>query len=63
MPWEVEYTDEFGDWWESLTEDEADSVMASVGLLEERGPTLGYPHTSDIKGSRRLRELRVQHRG
>jgi hypothetical protein len=22
MTWDVEYTDEFGDWWASLTEDE-----------------------------------------
>lgn len=26
MNWEVEFTDEFGVWWESLTEDEQDSV-------------------------------------
>jgi hypothetical protein len=26
MTWEVEYTDEFGDWWASLNEDEQVSV-------------------------------------
>lgn len=65
MAWEVEYTDEFDAWWLELDEFEQESVAASVGLLEERGPTLGYPHSSDIEGSRhgRMRELRLQHRG
>jgi len=40
-------------------------VAASVGLLEERGPALGHPHSSGVKGSKhgRMRELRVQHAG
>ena len=65
MAWEVEFTDEFGAWWDELTEDEQDAIDRSVGLLEERGPTLGFPHTSDVKGSRhgRMRELRVQQGG
>jgi hypothetical protein len=65
MPWTVEYTDEFEGWWDDLSEDEQGDVAASVGLLERRGPFLGFPHTSDIKGSRhgQLRELRIQHQG
>ncbi len=65
MRWEVEYTNEFGEWWESLTEDEQESVDASVRLLEERGPLLGFPHSSGINGSRHghMRELRTQHDG
>lgn len=63
--WEVEYTDEFGGWWNGLTEAEQVSVDASVRLLETRGPQLGYPHSSGIADSRhpRMRELRIQHRG
>jgi hypothetical protein len=63
--WEVEYTDEFGEWWDGLTEAEQVSVDASVRLLEERGPQLGHPHSSGVERSRhpRMRELRVQHRG
>ena len=40
-------------------------MAASVSLLEERGPNLGYPHSSGIKGSRHghMRELRTQHDG
>lgn len=40
-------------------------VQVSVMLPGDTGPYLGFPHTSDIKGSRHgnLRELRVQHAG
>lgn len=63
--WEVEYTDEFGAWWQGLSEAEQVSVDASVRLLEARGPNLGYPHSSGVALSRhaRMRELRIQHRG
>lgn len=63
--WEVEYTDEFGAWWQGLSAAEQESVDTSVQLLEARGPQLGYPHSSGIARSRhaRMRELRVQHRG
>ena len=63
--WEVEYTDEFGEWWETLTEGEQDAIDVAVRLLEERGPQLAYPYSSHVRGSRHghLRELRVQYRG
>jgi len=62
---EVEYTDPFGVWWDGLLEDEQESVAHSVGLLEAHGPTLGFPYSSRVVGSRHphMRELRVQHRG
>jgi len=65
MPWDVEYTDELGAWWADLSEAEQVSIDASVRLLEQRGPQLGFPHTSGIEGSRHahMRELRVQHEG
>ena len=65
MSWDVEYTDEFGDWWGTLSEAEQESLAASVRLLEERGPNLGFPHSSGINGSRHshMRELRTQHEG
>ncbi len=39
--------------------------MATVGMLKDLGPHLGFPHSSAIRGSRlsRLRELRIQHEG
>ncbi|MDE2101664.1 MAG: type II toxin-antitoxin system RelE/ParE family toxin [Patescibacteria group bacterium] len=65
MSWEVEYTDEFEEWWGSLDEEEQTSVAASVQLLEARGPQLPFPHSSGIEGSRHghMRELRTQHQG
>ena len=65
MAWEVEYTDEFEDWWNTLSEAEHESIFASERLLEDYGPALGYPHTSGINDARtgHLRELRVQHEG
>jgi hypothetical protein len=38
MGGEIEYTDEFGEWWESLTDGEQESVRASVKLLGDFGP-------------------------
>lgn len=65
MAWDVEYTDEFAEWWESLSSEEQESVAVSVRLLEEKGPSLGFPHSSGINGSRyrHMRELRTQHDG
>ena len=65
MNWEIEYTDEFEDWWLSLSETEQISVAATVQLLEERGPQLPFPHSSGINGSKHnhMRELRTQYDG
>lgn len=65
MQWEVEYTDEFGAWWEGLTEAEQESVRASVKLLGDYGPNLKFPHSSGIETSKHshMRELRTQHEG
>lgn len=39
MIWDVEYSHDFGDWWEGLSAEEQVSVAASVGLLEALGPS------------------------
>ena len=65
MSWEIEFTDEFETWWNSLTENEQIEVNASVKLLEKSGPTLRFPHSSGIANSRHshMRELRTQCEG
>ena len=65
MSWAVEYTDEFGAWYEGLIEPIQDAIDRAVHLLEARRPDLPFPHSSGLSGSRRphLRELRVQSRG
>jgi hypothetical protein len=60
---EVEATEEFEAWFLALAEKEAEAVAHVVGLLEEKGVALGFPYSSEIKGSQALRELRVQSSG
>ena len=49
MAWDVEYTHAFGQWWEELGMEEQEALDASVRLLEERGPALGFPQSLFIK--------------
>jgi hypothetical protein len=57
---EVEYTDDFETWWNSLSQDEQEEIAAKVELLEERGPALPRPHADLITSSRHsnMKELR-----
>ena len=59
MRWEVEYTEEFEEWWVTLETETQDSIDVLVGLLEQRGPNLPFPYSSGINGSRHshMREL------
>jgi hypothetical protein len=65
MEWEIEVTDEFKAWYRSLSEPERDTVIRVVDRIEVDGPNVGFPFSSDIKGSRHgeMRELRIQHAG
>lgn len=62
MAWEVEFTEEFERWWNTLSETEQGKVDARVELLMQRGPNLGFPFSSQVKSSRfpEMRELRAQ---
>ena len=62
MKCNVEYTDEFGSWWNMLSEDEQEDIAAIVGLLEEKGAQLPFPFSTGVEGSKHshMRELRVQ---
>ena len=65
MAWEVEYTDEFEDWWINLSEAEQDALAVSVELLQAKGPQLSRPHADTVNSSRHsnMKELRTQHEG
>jgi hypothetical protein len=39
--WDIEFTDEFGEWWDKLSEDEQESLTESVKVLQVLGPALG----------------------
>jgi hypothetical protein len=65
MRCEVEYTDEFENWWDQLNDDEQATIESYVRMLESFGVGLGHPYSSGIRGSRytQMRELRPQHHG
>jgi hypothetical protein len=54
---------EFETWFLALSEKEAETVARVVDLLEEKGVALGFPYSSEIKGSQAFRELRDQSGG
>ncbi len=59
--WEVEFTDEFGEWWSTLTLDQQVSITSAVEIVELRGPGLGRPLVDRIESSRHqhMKELRI----
>lgn len=65
MPWEVEGTDQFADWYGALSDDEQVAVGRVIEMLVEHGPALPFPYSSGISTSkhRHMRELRIQHAG
>jgi hypothetical protein len=65
MAWDIEVSDEFKEWYESLTEEECGSVHDVIESLAELGPALGRPQADTLRGSRypNMKELRVQHQG
>jgi hypothetical protein len=50
---EVEGSQEFEACFLTLAEKDAEAVARVVGLLEEKGVSLGFPYTSDIRGRQR----------
>jgi hypothetical protein len=58
--WKVEYTDQFEDWWLTLSEQEQEALTAAVEALEDRGPALARPFVDVIQASRHsnMKELR-----
>lgn len=60
MAWEIEITDQFGEWWQTLNESERERIRAAVEVLEERGPGLARPYVDTVRDSRHanMKELR-----
>ena len=64
MSWRIEFfEDEKGcpvrDFLDELSSAHRAKVLAAIRLLEEEGPTLPFPYSSQIEG--KLRELRTRH--
>ncbi len=60
MGWDVEYTNEFEQWWDALTTQQQATIDVAVGYLTQDGPALGRPWVDTIKTSRHanMKELR-----
>jgi hypothetical protein len=63
--WGVEFTDEFGQWWDTLLQAQQDAIDRAVAQLQALGPALNRPLADTVKGSRHpnMKELRVQQAG
>ena len=61
MSWDVEYTDQFEQWWQHLSEDQQVALDAMVQVLEQHGPALGLPYSVEVSSldNPNLRQLRV----
>jgi len=60
MSWEVEYTDQFEEWWVTLSEQEQTAIDKAVEALQRDGPSLGRPLVDTVHRSRHanMKELR-----
>ena len=62
---EIEYTDEFEQWWNDLSEKEQKDIANDVKVLGLLGPSLGRPRVDTVKNSafNNMKELRSQSGG
>ncbi len=63
MAIEVLFLEEFEVWWDELNLAAQKSVALVVDMLMKEGVLLTFPYSSGIRGSTKLRELRIQHAG
>ena len=65
VPWTVEYTDQFEEWWNALDAEAQEDIDVVVRVLESMGSALTRPYADTVKDSRHpnMRELRVQSQG
>jgi hypothetical protein len=63
--WTIETTDTFDEWLDALDDTDRTNVLASLIVLQERGPMLSRPYADSVNGSlhSNMKELRVQSKG
>lgn len=63
--WQIQTTDVFDVWFDSLDDMNRASVLAGMLVLREKGPALSRPYADTVKGSihPNMKELRVQSKG
>jgi hypothetical protein len=47
--WDVEVTDQFIQWWDTLTFEDQQTVKPAVDMLAQAGPGLGRPLVDTVK--------------
>lgn len=65
MTFDVNYTDEFKEWWDGLTVEQQEDIAARVELLEQHGPALRRPVVDQVTTSafQNMKELRCSSDG
>ncbi len=65
MAFEVNYVEEFEEWWHELSISQQEDVTARVELLEQHGPALGRPIVDRVARStfHNMKELRCSSDG
>lgn len=63
--WPIKVTGSFESWLRGLESGARIRVSAKVEMLRQLGPTLPFPHSSGVSGSRHphMRELRIKYKG
>lgn len=63
--WEITASEEFKNWYQDLTEDQARALDARIDMLSNVGPSLGRPTVDRIERSRHhnMKELRCSKNG
>jgi hypothetical protein len=65
LAWEIQFTDQFEEWWGAITPEQQAAVAAAVEVLQDTGPGLGRPLVDTIASSRHpnMKELRASRDG
>jgi len=65
MEWNIVMVSEYKDWLVGLDEETQDSILVSIRLLQERGPSLSRPYADTLENTNlvNLKELITQHKG
>ena len=63
--WVIETTNTFDEWFDALDDTNRTDILASLIVLQEKGPMLSRPYADTVNGSRHsnMKELRVQSKG
>ena len=65
MAWEIEFTDEFNEWWSTLTMPEQRALSSRIARLRAYGNTLSrkYSKRVRVRNGLEMHELRAKHEG